>query len=74
MDLECEDGTFGDVATMDIGGHKLLCGFPDVSDVLAVFFARFIVWDLMVYDMVAGLKAGHDAGVGWETVAVFVCL
>ena len=74
MGLECADGTFGDVATMDIGGHKLVCGFPDVSDMLAVFLAHFVVEDLVVYDVAASLEAGHDAGVGWDAVAVFLCL
>ena len=45
--LECTDGTFGDVVVMDIGGHKLVCGFPDVSDVSAVFLACFVVKDLV---------------------------
>ena len=74
MGLECADGTVGDVAAMDIRGHKLVCGFPDVSDVSAVFIARFFVKDLVVYNVAARLEAGHDAGVGWYAVAVFACL
>ena len=74
MGLECVDGTFGDVAMMDIGGQKLVCGFPDVSDVSAVFLARSAVEDLVVYDVAAILEAGHDARVGWDAVAVFPCL
>ena len=74
MGLECADGTFGDVAAMDIGGHKLVCGFPDVSDVSAVFLACFVVEDLVVYNVAASLEAGNDVGVGWDAVAVFVCL
>ena len=66
--LECADGTSGDVAAMDIGGHKLVWGFPDISDVSAVFLACFIVEDLVVYDVAASLEAGHDASVG------FACL
>ena len=46
--LECADGTFGHVVVMDIGGHKFVCGFPDVSDVLALFLACFIVEELVV--------------------------
>ena len=72
--LEGADGTFGDVATMDIRGHKLVCGFPDVSDVLGIFLARFVVKDLVVYNVAASIEAGHDAGVGWDAVAVFPCL
>ena len=41
--LECADGTFGGVAAMYIGGHKLVCGFPDISDVSEIFLARFVV-------------------------------
>ena len=74
MGLECADGKFGDVAAMDIGGHKLVFGFPDVSDVLAVFLACFVVKDLVFYGVAASLEAGHDAGVGWDTVVVFLCL
>ena len=74
MGLEFEDGTFGDVAAMDIGGHKLVCGFPDVSDVSVVLRARFVVEDLVVYDVAASIEAGNYAGVGWDAVAVFACL
>ena len=52
----------------------MVCGFPDVSDVSAVFLACFIVKDLVVYNVAASLEAGHDAGVGWDAVAVFACL
>ena len=52
----------------------MLCGFPDVSEVSAVFLARFFVEDLVVYDVAASLEAGHDASVGWDVVAVFPCL
>ena len=72
MGLECADGTFRDVAAMDIGGKKLVCGFPDVSDVSAVFLACFVVKDLVVYDLAASLEAGYDAGVVWDAVAVFL--
>ena len=30
--------------------------------------------DLVVYNVAASLEAGHDAGVGWDAVAVFPCL
>ena len=74
MSLECVDGTFGDVATMDIGGHKLVSGCPDVSDALAVFLDRFVIEDLVVYDVDVSLESGHDTGVGRYVVAVFPCL
>ena len=74
VSLECGDGTFGYIAAMDIGGHKLVCGFPDVSDVSAVFLACFVVEDLVLYDVAASLEAGHDVGIGWDVVAVFASL
>ena len=52
----------------------MVCGFPDVSDVSEVFLARFVVEDLVVYDVAAILEEGHDAGIGWDSVAVFPCL
>ena len=55
MGLECADGTFGDVAAMNIGGHYLVRGFPDVSDMSEVFLSRLIVEDLVVYDVSASL-------------------
>ena len=74
MRLECADGLFRDVATMDIGGHYLLSGCLDVGDVLAVFLARFVIEDLVVDDVAASLEAGHDAGLGQDAVAIFQCL
>ena len=55
MSLECVNGTFGDVATMDTRGHYLVCGCPDVSDVSAAFLARIVFEDLVVYDVAASL-------------------
>ena len=43
MSFEGADGTFGYVATMDIGRYQLVCGCPDVGDVSAVLLAGFIV-------------------------------
>ena len=74
MSLEGADGTFGYVATMDVGGYQFVCGCPDVGDVSAVLLACFVIEDLVVYDMTASLEAGHDAGVGRDAVAVFSCL
>ena len=74
MGFEGADGTFGDVAAVDIGGHKLLGGLPDVSDVETVLLAGFVVEALVVNDVDACLEAGNDAGVGRDTVAVLVGL
>ena len=74
MSLEGADGTFGYVATMDVGGYQLVCGFPDVGDVSAVFLAGFIFEELVVDDVTTSLEAGHDASVGRYAVAVFSCL
>ena len=74
MRFEGADGTFGYVATMDIGGYQLVCGCADVGDVTAVFLADFFVEDLVVNGVTASLEAGHDASVGRYAVAVFSCL
>ena len=55
MRFEGADGTFGYVATMDIGGYQLVCGCPDVGDVLALLLAGFVVEDLVVDDVIASL-------------------
>ena len=52
----------------------MICGFPDVSDVSAAFLARFVVEDLVVYDVATSLQAGHYTGVGQDAVVVFMCL
>ena len=63
MGFKGADGTFGDVAAVDIGGNELVCGLPDVSDVATVLLAGFVVEDLVVNDVAALPEAGHDAGV-----------
>ena len=70
MVFEVADGTFGNVAAVYIGGHELVCGLPDVSDVATVLLACFIFEDLIVYDVAAHLEAGHDAGLCGDTVAI----
>ena len=52
----------------------MVCGFPDVGGVLAVFLARLDVDDLVVYDVAASFEVVHNVGVGWDAVAVFTCL
>ena len=74
MSFEGADGTFGYVATMDIGGYQLVCGCPYVCDVSALILAGFVVEDLVVDDVTAILEAGHYAGVGRYALVVFLCL
>ena len=74
MSFEGADVMFGYVEMMDIGGYQLVCGCPDVGDVLAVFLACFVIEDLVIDDVAASLEAGHDAGLGRYVVAVFSCL
>ena len=74
MSFEGADGTFGYVATMDVGGYQLVCSRPDVGDMSAVFLADFIVEDLVVNDVTASLESVHDASVGRYALAVFSCL
>ena len=49
-------------------------GCPDISDVSAVFLARFVIEDLVIDDVAASLEAGQDTGVGRDSVAVFLSL
>ena len=56
MSFEGADGTFGYVATMDIGGYQLVCGCLYVGDVSAVFLAGFVVEDLVIDDVTAVLR------------------
>ena len=74
MGFEGADGMFGDVAAVNIGGHELVCGLPDVSDVATVLLPGFIVEDLVVNDVATRLEAGHDAGVCRDTVAILAGL
>ena len=52
----------------------MVSGCPDVGYVSAVFLASFVIKYLAVNDVAASLEAGHDAGVGRDAVAVFLCL
>ena len=74
MSFDGADGTFGYVATMDVGEYQLVCSRPYFGDVSEVFLAGFVVEDLMIDDVAARLEAGHDAGVGRYAVAVFSCM
>ena len=53
-----------------LGGHKLVCGLPDVIDVAVVLLAGFVVEYLVVNDVAALLEAGDDAGVCGYTVTI----
>ena len=70
MGFKGADGTFSDVVAVDIRGHKMVFGLPDVSDVTTVLLAGFVVEDLVVKDVAALLEAGHDAvytGIPWQS-------
>ena len=70
MGFKGADGTFDDVAAVDIRGHELVCGLPDVSDVATILLAGFVVEELLVNGVATLLEAGHDAGVCGDTVAI----
>ena len=74
MGFEGADGTFGDVATGDIGGNKLVCGLPDVSHVATVLLFGFVFEDLVVNDVDARLEAVHYASVCGDTVVILAGL
>ena len=72
MGFKGGDGTFENVAAVGIGGHELVCGLSDVSDVATVLLAGFVVEELVLNNVSALLEAGHDAGVCRDMVAILV--
>ena len=70
MGFKGADGTFRDVAAVEIGGNELVCGLPYVSDVAMVLLSGFVAKDLVVNDVAALLEASHYAGVCGDTVAI----
>ena len=61
-------------ATYQLVTPELVRGLPDFSGVAMVLLAGFVVEDLVVNDVAARLDAGHDEGVGRDTVAVLAVL
>ena len=68
--FEGADGTFSDVAEVEIRRDKLKGAVPVINDGAAVFGTRFGINDLEVHVVSFGLEASHDGVVGSETVAI----
>ena len=68
------DDALGNVAAMHVWGDKLESAPPGLSDDLAIVCVCFIVKDLVVDDVAAGLEALHDTFVGQDMVAVVTAL
>ena len=74
MSFEIADGSFGDVALMNVWGHKLERASPRVSDGLLVGLAGLVVQDLQVDGVAALFEAIHDAVVCPNAMAVLARL
>ena len=61
MSFESADGSPGDVASMNVWGHKLERASPRVLDGLFVGLAGLVVQDLQFDGVAALFEASHDA-------------
>ena len=72
--FEGADGTFSDVAAVDIRRDELEGAVPFINDGAAVFETGFVVKDLEVHAVSFGLEAIHDGIVVFETMAIIAVL
>ena len=70
MIFESADGSLGDVALMNVWGHKLERASPRVLDGLFVGLAGLVVQDLQVDGVAALFEASNDAVVCRDAMAV----
>ena len=70
MSFEGADGSFSDVAAVDIWRDKLEGAVPVFNNGAAVFGTGFVIEDLEVNTVSFGLEASHDGVVGSEMVAI----
>ena len=70
MSFESADGSLGDVASMNVWGHKLERASPRVLDGFLVGLAGLVVQDLKVYGVAALFETRHDAVVCCNAMAV----
>ena len=68
--FEGMDGLFGGVATVDVWGDKLEPNLPIFLDNAFVLGAGFVVEDLKVDTVTAGLELFHDGIVGGDVMCV----
>ena len=72
--FEGADGSFCDVAAVDIRRNELEGAVPFFNDGAAVFGTGFVIEDLEVNTVAFGLEASHDGVVGGKTVEIVVRL
>ena len=70
MGFEGEDGTFRDVAAVEIWRDGLEGEVPVFNDGVAVFITGFVTEDLEVHAVSFVLEASHDGVVGCKAVAI----
>ena len=68
--FEGADGTFSDVAAVDIRRDELEGAVTVFNDGAAVFCNGFVVKDLYVHAVSFALEAVHDGIVGCKTMAI----
>ena len=74
MCFEGADGSFSNVAVVDIQRDELEGAVPVFNYGAAVFRNGFVIDDLEVNAVAFGLEASHDVVVGGETVVIVVRL
>ena len=74
MGLECADGPFSHISSVDVRGYQLVFGFPFTSDSLFVGCTGLIVEDLEVNSMALGMESLHDRVVGLNAMSIFAVL
>ena len=74
MGLESTDGAFRGVAAVDVRWHELVRGVPFFGNCTLVFATGFVVEDLEVYLVAAGVQPVHDGVVGFNPVFVLAGL
>ena len=68
------DGSFRNIAAVDIRRDNLEGAVPVFNDGVAVFGTGFVIEDLEVHAVSIGFEASHDGVVGGKTVAIVVRL
>ena len=74
VSFKSADGTFSDIAEMDIWRDKLEISVPLINDGAAILGASFIVKDLEINAVAIGFEAQHDAVVGRNVMPVVALL
>ena len=70
MRFESADGSLGDIASMNVWGHKLEHACQRFLDSLSVGLSGLVVQDLQVDGVDALFEASHDAVICRDAMAV----